>query len=56
MTGIQSFDAVEKRMGTATNAGLGGAIFTAVVSGAIAASTPWEYHGGLSVTLVPPAK
>ena len=56
MTGVESFNAVDKGTGVATNAGIAGAILTAVVSGAIASSTPWEFHGAMSVTLVPPAK
>ncbi len=56
MTGVESYNAVEKTTGVATNAGIAGAILTAVVSGAIASSTPWEFPGGMDVTLVPPAK
>jgi|GEM_PF-3012408 hypothetical protein len=50
-TGIASFDATDKQVQTATNAGVGGAILTAVVSGAIADSTPWKYPGIMSVTV-----
>lgn len=42
-TGVQSFTAIDKQIGVATNAGVGGAILTAIVSGAMAASTPWRY-------------
>ena len=56
MTGVESFNATDKRVGTATNAGIAGAILTTVVTAAIASSTPWEYPGALHVTLVPPAK
>jgi hypothetical protein len=42
---VVSVPAANKEVSTATNAGIGGAILTAVVTGAMAASTPWRYPG-----------
>ena len=50
-TGIISTPAADKEVSTATNAGIGGAILTAVVSGALAASTPWKYPTLLTLAL-----
>ncbi len=50
-TGIQSFVAKEKEITTATNAGLAGAIFTTVISGAIASLTPWAYPEAISIDM-----
>lgn len=42
-TGIASFTADDKTVQVATNAGVAGAIITAVASGAIASASPWHY-------------
>jgi hypothetical protein len=49
--GVVSIPAANKEVSTATNAGIGGAILTAVVTGAMAASTPWRYPGLITVEL-----
>ncbi|WP_341367205.1 hypothetical protein [Yoonia sp. BS5-3] len=41
--GAETIFAQDKQVGTATNAGIGGAILTTVVTAAIASSTPWQY-------------
>lgn len=48
-TGIESYAAADKQLQTATNAGIAGAILTTAVSGAIAASAPWNYPLSMSV-------
>ncbi len=50
-TGIVSFDASDKEVQTATNAGVGGAILTALVTGAIASSSPWRYPSQIVVQI-----
>ncbi len=48
-TGVETFVADDKSTQAATNAGLAGFILTSVVSGAIAASSPWSYPANMAV-------
>ena len=41
--GVATINANDKEISAATNAGVGGAIVSVLVSGAIAATTPWRY-------------
>lgn len=45
---ITTHFANNKEVSTATNAGIGGAILTTIVTAAVASSTPWKYPAGLS--------
>ena len=49
--GAETVFAQDKDVSTATNAGVGGAILTTVVSAAVASSTPWEFPPVSRVTV-----
>jgi hypothetical protein len=51
LTGVVSVDGEDKRIGTATNAGIGGAILTTLVTAAVASSTPWKFPENVNVTV-----
>lgn len=49
--GAETVFALDKQVGTATNAGIGGAILTTVVTAAVASSTPWQFPPETRVTV-----
>jgi hypothetical protein len=51
LTGVVSVDGEDKQIGTATNAGIGGAILTTLVTAAVASSTPWKFPDQVNVTV-----
>jgi hypothetical protein len=53
LQGAETVFAQDKEITTATGAGMGGAILTTVVSGAVASSTPWRFPETVGVTVRP---
>ena len=53
LRGAETVFAEDKQVSTATNAGVGGAILTTVVTAAMASTTPWRFPEVVRVTLRP---
>lgn len=53
LSGADTVFAEDKQIGTATNAGIGGAILTTMVTAAVASSTPWRFPETVRVTMRP---
>ncbi|MFQ1702863.1 hypothetical protein ACJ5NV_19975 [Loktanella agnita] len=53
LQGAETVFAQDKQVSTATNAGIGGAILSTVVSAAVASSTPWRFPEAVKVTVRP---
>lgn len=49
LSGAVSVDGENKQVSTATNAGIGGAILTTMVTAAVASSTPWKFPDTVDV-------